>query len=72
MKQLSIYNSITIILFLFGTTVFAQTLSGTEVKKTYYPNGIIKTEGDYWYDQLHGKYKEYYPNGTLWKEWNFK
>jgi hypothetical protein len=50
----------------------AQTLSGAEVKRTYYPNGNIKTEGEYWYDRLDGIYKEFYPNSKLWKEWHFK
>src|SRR3989304_8535694 len=57
--------------FLIAST-FAQQLSGTKVVKTYYPNGMIKTEGDYLYDQLDGYYKEYYPNGKLWKDWKFR
>ncbi|MGB5895114.1 MAG: hypothetical protein WBG58_13135, partial [Ignavibacteriaceae bacterium] len=50
----------------------AQTLTSTEVKRTYYPNGNIKTEGEYWYDRLNGIYKEFYLNSKLWKEWHFQ
>ncbi|MCH8171145.1 MAG: hypothetical protein IIB07_08485, partial [Bacteroidetes bacterium] len=52
--------------------VNAQKLSGTKVKKTYYSDGKIKTQGDYWYDKLDGEYLEFYPSGKLWKKWKFK
>jgi len=63
-----------VLLFLIISTnhLLPQKLSGTEVKKTYYANGTIKTEGDYWYDRLQGFYREYYPTGQLWKEWKFE
>ncbi|MBK6915312.1 MAG: hypothetical protein IPH11_17215 [Ignavibacteriales bacterium] len=65
---------LTLIYFFFVFISFstAQKLSGTEVKKTYYPNGVLKTEGDYWYGQLNGEYVEYYPNGKVWKQWHFE
>jgi antitoxin component YwqK of YwqJK toxin-antitoxin module len=50
-------------------SIFAQEL---EVKKEYYPNGKIKSEGTYRYGNRHGIYKEYYEGGKLWKEWNFE
>ena len=59
------------ILLINSTVLISQELPGTKVVKTYYPNGVIKTEGQYWYDKLDGFYKEYYPNGKLWKNWNF-
>ena len=54
-----------------GTNGICQEDSGTKVVKTYYPNGVLKTEGQYWYDKLDGFYREYYPNGKLWKDWKF-
>ena len=42
-----------------------------EVRKTYYPGGQIKTEGEYLDGKADGVLKEFYPSGKVWKEWNF-
>ncbi len=56
----------TVILLLSLTSIlFAQEV---ETKKTFFPNGTIKTEGTYVKGELNGIYKEYYPNGRLWTD----
>ena len=70
-------KAIGIFLFYFLISVFltsiisAQEDSSGNIRKTYYPNGIVKTEGTYWEGKLHGDYFEYYPNGSVWKKWHF-
>ena len=71
MKKFFKYIFFSIILFGLSFTSIAQELPGTKVVKTHYPNGVLKTEGQYWYDKLDGFYKEYYPNGKIWKDWKF-
>ena len=66
------YLFVLIFVITYSGHLLPQILSGTEVKKTFYPNGTIKTEGEYWYDRLHGFYREYYSTGQLWKEWKFE
>ena len=61
-----------LILFIFlAAAVSAQNSGNVEVKKTFYPNGVLKTQGDYIAGKLNGQYLEYYPDGRLWKVWNF-
>jgi antitoxin component YwqK of YwqJK toxin-antitoxin module len=57
-------------ILLFSNFSYSQENPYRKINKTYYPDGTIKTEGDYLYDKLDGHYKEFYPNGNLWKDWN--
>jgi len=60
-------------IFLVSSGIYAQEkLSGTEVKRTYYPNGILKTQGQFKFGRLNGIYLEYYPDGKFWKKWTFE
>lgn len=43
-------------------------LNGT-VRRTYYPHGLLESEGIYVNDKLNGTYKKYYANGQLWQEY---
>jgi Uncharacterized protein conserved in bacteria len=61
-------NLLFILVLSFG--IFAQ--GEKEVRKTFYPNGKVETEGEYLDGKLDGYYREYYPTGVLWKEWTFK
>ena len=75
MSFIIIYKKILYLLLLVG--LFSQITMPQEnpyrkTNKTFYPDGTLKTEGDYLYDQLDGHYKEYYPNGALWKDWNYE
>ena len=43
-----------------------------EVKKEYYPNGVLKAERTYRDNKLNGITRIYYDNGRFKFEWNFK
>ena len=73
LKSIAIISKkIFLLLILITFSGQAQQLSNVEVKKTFYPNGNIKTEGEYQDNILTGLYREYYLNGKLWKQWNFE
>jgi hypothetical protein len=66
-----IFLLIVILIILLTSLSFPQENPYRKVSKTYYPNGTIKTEGEYLYNDLDGHYKEYYASGKLWKDWNY-
>jgi hypothetical protein len=39
--------------------------SQEEIKATYYPDGMMKTEAQYEHGKLNGFFKQYYENGKL-------
>ncbi|NMB81530.1 MAG: hypothetical protein GYA14_06900, partial [Ignavibacteria bacterium] len=51
----------------FCSAIYAQ-----ELKREFYPNGRLKSEGYFENGIKNGVYKEYHQNGKLWKEWFFK
>ncbi|MCL6100365.1 MAG: hypothetical protein M1391_17535, partial [Bacteroidetes bacterium] len=60
-------------LFLIAFFITAGiTYSQAELKKEFYPNGKLKSEGTYLNGVHNGIYREYYESGKLWKEWNFQ
>ena len=68
--QFLILSKIQFILIL-SLLVYSSIFSQVEIKKTYYPNGKLQSEGEYLNGKKHGEYKEFYYNGTTWKEWNY-
>jgi len=56
---------ILLIIFFLSPLIFCQT---GEYKIEYYKNGKIKSEGFIINGKKDGIYKEYYPNGQLYKE----
>jgi len=41
-----------------------------DIRRTYYPGGILESEGTYINNKLNGSYKKYYLNAQLWEEYN--
>ena len=43
-----------------------------EIKREYYSNGKLKSDGTIVNGVRNGLYKEFYESGKLWKEWNYE
>ena len=63
-------NILVAIIFLSALNLFPQS-NAKEIKKTFYPNGNVKSIGEYANDLRHGSYQKFYESGSLWKDWHF-
>ena len=64
--------SISLIVFLLATILINPSFASAEIKKEYYPSGIVKSEGKYIKGIKEGIHKEYYESGQLRGKGNYK